>query len=172
MSNMQCLKKCTEISAKFPELCASRPKRGVLETWMKTKKRCTARFKEHNRTYLMRSLEVENCKDSADRLFTTWSSDGQRERRRAEKSPASSLQPARPRRISPIGISRITRSLKSGLVRLCCRRFWSYLQLSSSSSSLSGLHTVSSSGRASMCVFQMAVKRPHPPTVQSTPLRP
>lgn len=57
---------------------------------------------------------MENCKDSADSLFTTCSSDGQREHQQARKSPASTLQPARPSKISPIGSFHITQSLKSG----------------------------------------------------------
>lgn len=37
------------------------------------------RFKEPKSTYLAGSLGVKHCTDSAERLFTTWSSDGQRE---------------------------------------------------------------------------------------------
>lgn len=68
---------------------------------MKTTMHCTILKKnktKHKRTYLQ-SLGSKNCRDSADRLFRTWSSDGQREHQHARK--VLLLQPARSTRICP-----------------------------------------------------------------------
>lgn len=143
-----------------------------LETWSlenvdeHTKKRCTARFKRHKRTYLKWSLELKNCKDRA--LFTTWSSDGQREHQQPRKVLLLHFSQLGPVRSVRWGFSHHP----VGSVPLSYWRFLFYLPLSSSSSPLSGLHTHYVAEVEPVCVFQMAVKRPHPPTIRSTPLWP
>lgn len=76
--------KCNAISAKFSRVVVEAATHGVLETWINANKYAQHALK-HKRTYLFRSLKLKNCKDSADRLFTTWSFDGQREHQQARK---------------------------------------------------------------------------------------